>query len=186
MDVKYIDELNKLPKAKHDDVEDARAIAMAYPDMRTKMFFVLKSKKEGKIKRDAYGKIRKFYSYDAARNGRSEYVTWEDLEIVSSLNLTIKDYADNYEFFKNRFIRNMGPGVAIVNPHDVHVDIPRQDVMDGLGAKAISSIVGKKFDEQIEEFGKKHGFPVIFVFYNRKDEIDDDNVSRSTFTVQLF
>lgn len=54
------------------------------------------------------------------------------------------------------------------------------------GVKAISSIVGKKFDEQIEEFGKAHGFPVIFVFYNRKEEMDDDNVSRNTFTVQLF
>lgn len=30
MDVTYIDELNKLPKAKHDDVEYARAIAMLH------------------------------------------------------------------------------------------------------------------------------------------------------------
>lgn len=184
---RLVDELKALTKAKHDDATDALAYSLLGNEL---LFFVLRSKTDGEIKRDAYGKIRKFYSQEAARNARSEYETWEDIEIVSSLNLTLKDYANDFELFKNHIekLKDMGPGVEMIvnKPHDLHVDIPRQDVIDGLGVKAISSIVGKKFDEQMESFGKEHGFPVIFVFYNRKEEMDDDNVSRSTFTVQLF
>lgn len=78
-----------------------------------------------------------------------------------------------------------GFGTAFVKPEFPRVEIPRQDVMDTSIAKSLSEMLSNKMDEQMDEFVKKHGFPVIFVFYNRKDEKAGDSCW-CTSTLQMF
>lgn len=98
------------------------------------------------------------------------------------------DYSDGEEYVTMRVplkIAALGWGLNIKKNIFPRVEIPEPDVMNTSGAKSLSEMLANKMDEQMDEFGKKHGFPVIFVFYNRKDEKVGDSF-QCTSTFQMF
>ena len=83
----------------------------------------------------------------------------------------------------------IGAAVAILNPKlkDAHVEIPRKpDVFRP--TKAMLDILSERIDsdlnQRLTEFGKKNGFPVVFVFYQTFKV--EDGVSKATCDIKMY
>ena len=83
----------------------------------------------------------------------------------------------------------IGAAAAILNPKlkDAHVEIPRKpDVFRP--TKAMLDILSERIDSDLNrrltEFGKKNGFPVVFVFYQTLK--DEDGASKATCDIKMY
>ncbi|MBO7412786.1 MAG: hypothetical protein J6U20_03880 [Fibrobacter sp.] len=64
------------------------------------------------------------------------------------------------------------------------VEIPKSEGVESWTVTKRGGIY-YKFEEEMEAFGKEHGFPVLFVFYDYKSEYKD-GVFKTTSAVKLF
>ena len=83
----------------------------------------------------------------------------------------------------------IGAAAAILNPKlkDAHVEIPlKPDVFRP--TKAMLDILSERIDsdlnQRLTEFGKKNGFPVVFVFYQTTK--NENGVSKATCDIKMF
>lgn len=80
----------------------------------------------------------------------------------------------------------IGIDFAFKNTKDVHVEIPRQDCMESPSmVKTLGQLVNRRLDDEMTAFGKKFGFPVIYVFYRTNHE-DSDGCVKRVCTTELF
>lgn len=84
----------------------------------------------------------------------------------------------------------IGAAAAILNPklkEKTHVEIPHEhDIFRP--TKAMLDILSERIDsdlnQSLTEFGKKNGFPVVFVFYQTIK--DEDGVSKATCDIKMY
>lgn len=83
----------------------------------------------------------------------------------------------------------LGASAVILNPKlkDAHVEIPHNDVVFK-PTKSMLDILSERIDsdlnQRLTEFGKKNGFPVVFVFYQTLK--DEDGVSKATCDIKMY
>ena len=83
----------------------------------------------------------------------------------------------------------LGASAVILNPKlkEAHVEIPREpDVFRP--TKAMLDILSERIDsdlnKRLTEFGKKNGFPVVFVFYQTVK--DENGISKATCDIKMY
>ena len=83
----------------------------------------------------------------------------------------------------------IGAAAAILNPKlkDAHVEIPREpDIFKP--TKSMLDILSERIDsdlnQRLTEFGKKNGFPVVFVFYQTVK--DENGISKATCDIKMW
>lgn len=83
----------------------------------------------------------------------------------------------------------LGASAVILNPKlkEAHVEIPHNDVVFK-PTKSMLDILSERIDsdlnQRLTEFGKKNGFPVVFVFYQTLK--DEDGVSKATCDIKMY
>jgi hypothetical protein len=164
---RIIEELKSMPKAPHDDVQDAAALA---PPPTTGILGVDFARFEQRVDRN-----RRYLNPEVAKQAY-----YDALQKVQATGHPVFIPGSPFVSIEERCMFN-------AEKENPHVDIPREpDIFKP--TKSMLDILSERIDsdmnKRLTEFGETNGFPVVFVFYQAIK--NENGASKATCDIKMY